>query len=302
MENKIKQMRLQWAEGDAKRDAGVEYPQGLTMLTDIRYGEYECNLLDVYYPEGTDKPLPTIISIHGGGWFYGSKKLYSYYCTHMAKRGFTVVNFDYRLAPEYKYPAPLEDCCQVLRWVKDHAEEYCIDLNNIFTVGDSAGGQLNFQLLTMLTNPKYAKLFPFSAPEGFRVRGCGMNCGCYFMPISRFLPPKKMGTIFEAYFPEDYMPCVPSLKAEKYIKKGFPPAFVMTAKNDYLRLMAPPLHWLFRLKGVESRLHIYGTKEQKEIVHVFHLNCKSELANICNDAQCEFFRAHSLSNTIRTRF
>lgn len=292
MEEKIKQMRLEWAEGDAKRDAGVGIPAGLILHRDLRYGEYDCNLLDVYYPEGTEKPLPTIISIHGGGWFYGDKELYSRYCMHLAKRGFTVVNFTYRLAPEHKYPAPLEDSCNVLHWVKANAAQYCIDLSNIFTVGDSAGGQLNFQLLTMLTNPKYAAMFPFSPPEGFRVNACGMNCGCYFMPISRMLPPKKMGTIFEAYFPEDFMPCVPSLKAQKYITKAFPPAFVMSAQNDYLKFMAAPLHYLLRLKGVESTLHIYGKKEQKEIGHVFHLNCRSQLANLCNDQQCDFFRAH----------
>ena len=292
MEETIRNMRAEWAEGDAKRDAGVIDPENIQRHTDLVYGPYPENKLDIYYPEGTNQPLPTIISIHGGGWFYGSKLLYSHYCLRMANRGFTVVNFDYRLAPEYKYPAPLEDCCQVLRWIQAHAGEYCIDLNNVFVVGDSAGGQLAFQLLTMLTNPKYSALFPFDAPRNFRVNACGLNCGCYFMPISKWIPPKKAGKIFEAYFPEDYMPCVPSLKAEKYIKKAFPPAYVMTSRNDYLRLMAPPLHILLKIKGVESVLRIYGKKEEKEIGHVFHLNCHFPLADQCNDEEAAFFRAH----------
>ena len=45
-------------------------------------------------------------------------------------------------------------------------------------------------------------------------------------------------------------------------------------------------------KGVESVLRIYGTKAQKDIGHVFHLNCRSLLADQCNDEQCAFFRAH----------
>ena len=292
MDEVIRQMRAKWAQGDEERDAGVVDPADVTRYTDIPYGPEPENLLDVYCPEGTEGQLPTIVSIHGGGWFYGSKKLYSHYCLRMAKRGFTVVNFDYRLAPEHKYPAPLEDCCRVLEWIRDRGEKYHIDRNNLFLVGDSAGGQLAFQLLTMLTNPRSAALFSFPAPEGISFRACGMNCGCYFMPLSRFLPPKKMGAIFEAYFPEDYMPCVPSLKAEKYVKKNFPPAFVMTSRNDYLRFMGPPLHALLRFKGVESVLRIYGRKDQKEIGHVFHLNCRSELADLCNDEQCAFFRDH----------
>ena len=292
MEEIIRQMRIKWAEGDAKRDAGVVDPENVIRFTDIAYGDYPENLLDVYCPEGTEGCLPTIVSIHGGGWFYGSKKLYSHYCLRLAARGFTVVNFDYRLAPEYKYPAPLEDCCNVLEWIRTQGDKYHIDRNNLFLVGDSAGGQLGFQLLTMMTNAKYNALFPFSPPEDIGFRACGMNCGCYFMPISRMLPPKKVGKIFEAYFPEDYLPCVPTLKAEKYINKNFPPAFVMSAKHDYLRMMAPPLHILLRMKGVESILKIYGEKGRKDIGHVFHLNCHLELADQCNDEQCAFFRAH----------
>ena len=292
MEEAIKKMRLEWAEGDAKRDAGLTVPQGLVRHLDLIYGEHPENKLDVYYPEGTTSPLPTIISIHGGGWFYGSKELYSHYCMRLALRGFTVVNFDYRLAPEHKYPAPVEDACKVLFWMQQHSEEYFMDLNNVFTVGDSAGGQISFQLLTMLTNPEYAKLFPFPVPEDFTVRGCGMNCGCYFLPFSRLLKPKTMGPLFEAYFPEDYLPLIPQFKAQKFITKDFPPAFVMSARNDYLRFMAAPLHRILKKKSVESVLKIYGTKAQKEIGHVFHLNCRSELADQCNDEQTAFFKAH----------
>ena len=292
MEETIKKMRIQWAQGDAKRDAGLTVPEGLVRHMDLVYGQYPENKLDVYYPAGTETALPTIVSIHGGGWFYGSKELYSHYCMRLALRGFTVVNFDYRLAPEYKYPAPVEDACNVLFWMQQHSEEYHIDLNNVFTVGDSAGGQINFQLLTLLTNPEYAKFFAFPVPEDFQVRGCGMNCGCYFLPFSRLLKPKMMGPIFEAYFPEDYMPLIPQLKAQKYIKANYPPAFVMSAQNDYLRFMASPLHRILKKKGVESILKIYGTKAQKDIGHVFHLNCHSELADQCNDAQTAFFKAH----------
>ena len=242
MYEKIMQMRKEWAANDAKRDELLTVPDGLVRHLDIPYGENELQKLDVYYPEGTEKPLPTIISIHGGGWFYGSKELYAFYCMDLALRGFTVVNFSYRLAPEHKYPAALEDCCAVLHWVKAHAADYLIDIDNLFTVGDSAGGQLSFQLLTMLSDPGYAKLFSFRVPEGIRVRACGLNCGCYFMPFSRLLPPRRMGEIFEAYMPEDYMSVVPQLKAEKHLTSRFPAAFVMTFQHDYLKFMAPMVH------------------------------------------------------------
>ena len=292
MEEIIRQMRQEWKEGDVKRDTGVVDPENIVRFTDISYGPYPENLLDVYCPEGTQGVMPTIISIHGGGWFYGSKNLYSHYCLRLAARGFTVVNFDYRLAPEYKYPSPVEDCCNMLEWVRSHGEQYHIDLNNLFLVGDSAGGQLAFQLLTMMTNEKYNAMFSFSAPADIRFRACGLNCGCYFMPIFKTVPPSKVGKIFEAYFPEDYIPCIPSLQTHKYITRAFPPAYIMTSRNDYLRMMAPPLHILMRLKGVKSILRIYGEKSRKDLGHVFHLNCRLKEADQCNDEQCDFFRSH----------
>ena len=293
MEEKVRQMRMKWAAGDVVRDAGVIDPEDVVRCTDLPYGEHPDNLLDVYYPEGTTGNLPTIISIHGGGWFYGSKELYSHYCLRLAKRGFTVVNFDYRLAPEHQYPAPLEDTFRVITWMQQNADACHIDLNNVFVVGDSAGGQIAFQVLTMLTNPKYAAMFSFPVPEGFSVRACGLNCGCYFFPpFGRFLSPEKANILFKLYFPDDYLPIVPQLKAHKYVTRDFPPAFVMSSGNDYLKIMAKPLHLLLKFRGVQSVCKVFGTKKDKELGHVFHLNCKLPQADLCNDIQCQFFRDH----------
>ncbi len=292
MDEAIKQMRQKMKDGDDIRDAGVVDPENVIRFTDIPYGSCPENLLDVYCPEGTQGVIPTIISIHGGAWCYGSKDLYAHYCLRLAARGFAVVNFNYRLAPEHKYPAPLEDCCNMLSWVLNQGAQYHIDTNNLFLVGDSAGGQLAFQLLTILTNEKYSAMFSFAPPAEIRFRACGLNCGCYFMPIFKNVPLSKVGKMFEAYFPEDYVPCIPSLKTHKYITKAFPPAFITTSPNDYLRMMAPPLHILLRLKGVKSVLRIYGEKSREDIGHVFHLNCHLEEADRCNDEQCEFFRDH----------
>lgn len=293
MNEAILKNRKEWAAADAVRDAGLTPPEDIIRYEDMSYGPHgDWNMLDVYCPVGTSAPLPTIVNIHGGGWFYGSKQLYSHYSMRLAQRGFTVVNFNYRLAPESKYPAPLEDICAVAKWMMENADKYYIDLNNIFMVGDSAGGQLCQQFCTLLTNYEYRKFFDFAPPEGFKVNACALNCGCYFIPISRLVSPKRMGFIFEAYFPEDYLPCCKHLNVKKYVTRDFPPAFVMSAANDYLKMMAAPMHRILKRKGVESVLRIYGTKEQKEIGHVFHVNCYLELAAQCNDDQAAFFRAH----------
>ena len=86
---------------DAKRDEGLTTPDCIERFDNIRYGEHERNILDVYRPKDQKGKLPLIVSIHGGGWVYGSKEINQFYCMSLAERGFAVVNFSYRLAPEF---------------------------------------------------------------------------------------------------------------------------------------------------------------------------------------------------------
>lgn len=79
--------------------------------------------------------LPVIVSVHGGGWGYGDKERYQYYCMSLAQQGFAVVNFSYRLASKYKFPAPLEDTNRVFVWLLAHAVRYGFDTHNVFCVG-----------------------------------------------------------------------------------------------------------------------------------------------------------------------
>ena len=108
---------LRASKSDKIRDAAIALPEGVTECRNISYGSFDhWNLLDVYYPAGTTEPLPTIVSIHGGGYVYGSKEIYRRYGMDMAKRGFAFVNFNYRLAPKWKFPTPLHDTNAVLNW------------------------------------------------------------------------------------------------------------------------------------------------------------------------------------------
>lgn len=135
-------VRAMFAQGDDERDAGLKAPEGVVRHNDISYGPHGTwNLLDVYRPEKAgDRPLPVIVSVHGGGWVYGDKERYQYYCMDLAMRGFAVVNFNYRLAPEDPFPAALEDVNRVFCWLADHAGEYGMVLDRLFTVATPPEG------------------------------------------------------------------------------------------------------------------------------------------------------------------
>lgn len=295
----IKTIRKNWGASDAKRDAGLTTPENITRHDDLSYGPYgKWNLLDVYHGKDVTEKQPAIINVHGGGWVYGSKEVYQYYCMELAKRGFTVVNFNYRLATEHRYPAPLEDINRVLGFVKEHAEKYHIDTENLFMVGDSAGAQLAGQYLTIYANPDYAALFDFQVPE-VTFRACALNCGLYDMEACIL---EKQNPLFEAYVGLAAARVMQksglveeNLKSIEYIDGNFPPAFIMTAYHDNLKVHGKPMYDLLTKKKVECVLKEYGSEAEKEVTHVFHVNCKLEQAKKCNDDTCAFFKEHMVS-------
>ena len=285
----VTDIRTNWAISDRERDEGLTTPEDITRHDDISYGPYgEWNLLDIYHKKDVNTCQPTIVNIHGGGWVYGTKEIYQFYCMSLAQRGFTVVNFNYRLAPENKYPAALEDINSVFCFLKEHGKEYFVDTENLVIVGDSAGGQLASHYLTIHTNPEFAKLFTFQTPD-VKVRAVGLNCGVY---DARKCTDTDVDECFLEYVGKEKLSeeTLESLDTMKYMTSDFPPAFVMSAYHDFLVANAEPMYRHLQSLSIPGELRIYGSKEQEEIAHVFHVNIKLPEAGKCNDEECEFFK------------
>ncbi len=102
----------------------------------------------IYHPEkAPEKPLKTVLYLHGGGWVIGNLKTCSRFCGELcAAEKVIVIAVDYRLAPEHPYPAALEDVMRVLQAARSPLPDLPDDIKNdperIFLAGDSAGGNL----------------------------------------------------------------------------------------------------------------------------------------------------------------
>lgn len=99
----------------------------------------------LYRPAGseTGAPLPAILWLHGGGWVLGSLAAYDPWCRALANAsGRAVLALDYRLAPEYRFPAAVDDAWFALRWLARQALALALDPARIAVAGDSAGGTL----------------------------------------------------------------------------------------------------------------------------------------------------------------
>lgn len=105
----------------------------------------------VYTPIGEpDEKWPVLVSMHGGGFVLGRAYMDGPYCRRIAScAGCIVVNVDYLLAPEHPFPAALEQCYGVIRWLWEHADELHADKNRIAVGGYSAGGNLSAAVCLM---------------------------------------------------------------------------------------------------------------------------------------------------------
>ncbi|HEX5096274.1 MAG TPA: alpha/beta hydrolase [Acidimicrobiia bacterium] len=96
----------------------------------------------VYWPSD-DAGLPILVWFHGGGWVIGSLDTHDGTCRNLCNdAGVIVVSVDYRLAPEHKFPAAVDDCVAAWTWVNEHAAELGGDNTRVALGGDSAGGNL----------------------------------------------------------------------------------------------------------------------------------------------------------------
>ena len=283
-------IRYQFGKGDRKRDAGLTTPEDVSRFDDISYGpDRKYQLLDVYRPKNEEGKLPVIVSVHGGGWVYGTKETYQFYCMSLALRGFAIVNYSYRLAPKHKYPAQLEDANTVIRWILDNADVYGFDTDNIFAVGDSAGGQQLSVYAAMLNDKEYAKYYNIDVPEGFQFNAIALNCGVYHRDYTKKdLSSRLMKDVLPKGWTSKDLEMFNS--ADK-IRPGHPPTYVMSATGDFLKDQVDIIVPVLEKNRIPYVAKIYGD-ENNRLGHVFHVNMKLEDARICNDEECEFFRSH----------
>jgi len=272
-------------KSDRKRDEGLEIPSTVEYVRDIRYGEHKkFHILDICWPkEARGEKLPVIISVHGGGFVYGSKEVYQFYAASLAERGFAVINFNYRLAPKYKFPSPIEDLNAVLTWLMGHKDEYPVNPDNVFLVGDSAGAQIASQYGAIYSNEQYAKIMGIKKPD-VTIKALGLACGTYDLK-KRVLSEGGKG-LMKDYLTKNPLKYGEKLDILEQITSEYPPAYVFSSKGDFLLEECGIMADYLKEKGVVCEYKIYGNEKT---YHVFHVDMRNEFSKEANDDQTEFF-------------
>ncbi|QDU56547.1 alpha/beta hydrolase [Aeoliella mucimassa] len=158
----------------------------VTTLTYKQVGDEEL-LLDVVVPEqvetkeaseSADRSLPVVIVVHGGGWGSGDRKtMIAPVLETLTQAGCIYVSLEYRLSPQHRWPACLDDVQDGVAWTKDHIAEYGGDPDRIAILGYSAGGQLAFWAAIRDTSPHRLKGLIGLAPTTDFLEDLGRRSG-----------------------------------------------------------------------------------------------------------------------------
>jgi acetyl esterase len=189
-----------------------------------------------YRPAGAvARLLPTILYLHGGGWTIGSLEAFDGPCRFLcARTGCALVAVDYRLAPEHRFPAAVEDAVGAYRWLAREAIGLGIDPARIVIAGDSAGGNLAAVAARLLRDEPRPPCLQWLI---YPVTDLAMDSASYKSCGEGFLLTRAAMKWFRGHYLKDLSeaadPRASPLKADDLA--GLPPALVYTAGFDPLR-------------------------------------------------------------------
>ncbi len=204
---------------------------------------------------------PLLLYFHGGGWTFGSINSCSRFCSEIAANGIDVLAVDYRLAPEYPYPAGLSDCISAAKIASDSLGVW--KCSGIVLGGDSSGG--NLAIATALSFPAdtfsglvvfypVTKAYPDNSPSWEKYgHGFGLDSGL-------------MEAFNNAYTSDIYNPMVsPAMASDNDLKK-LPPTLIMAAERDILKEQGHEFAERLRLLGnivdydmISGAVHLFIT-------------------------------------------
>jgi acetyl esterase/lipase len=186
--------------------------------------------VDLFVTRTPDKPLPTMVYIHGGGWTGGTKESRNVAVLPYLDMGMNVVNVEYRLARVAQAPAAVEDCRCALRWIIQNAKQYGIDVNRIVVSGESAGGHLALTTGMLPASAGLDRQCP--GPDNLKVAAIVNWYG--ISDVNELLDGPNMKTYAVAWLGSatDREQIAKRVSPLTYVRAGLPPIFTIHGDAD----------------------------------------------------------------------
>ena len=191
---------------------------GFTRTADVAFMTGARGTLDVYAPRRPHPGAPVAVFLYGGNWDSGDKALYRFVGASLASAGVVTVIPDYRVYPEVRFPAFLEDNARAVRWAKDHIAGFGGDPGKLFLIGHSVGAY-NAAMLTL--DPRWLGAVGMDPRRDLRGT-VGLSGPYDFLPLESaelkiiFGPPERL----------------PDTQPINHVDGGAPPMLLMAGDAD----------------------------------------------------------------------
>ncbi len=262
--------RYIFESGDKKRQAAqVQDLSDLRITRDLPYinDNEQGHLFDIYELPQLPGDAPVLINIHGGGLFASYKEVNVNFNYEWARLGYRVVSISYRRIPETTLWHQIDDCLAAMRYLRSHAADLKLNLENCVLTGDSAGALLSLFVISISSSEKLQQEFAMEG-AGIPFRASGL--------ISIMLDTQR----------HDLMSAINSVVTdkndrnkpyEKYLldpsklldEAKLPLLFQVTSEEDLIRKDSLKLHSLLTEKGMQHKLMNFPKGTERKLVHVF---------------------------------
>ena len=265
---------------------------------DISYHDDPICKLDTYCVKKYEGKYPVMFYIHGGGFVAGDKHHRRALSEWLAVQGYFVVNVNYGLCPECKFPAPLQHLIYALNWLENNADRYNLDLGKIVIAGDSAGAYYSTAVISVVNSKALQERL--GVKTDITLKGAWLNCGLYDLrsALGGKVPLNLGAVILDDFASVD----VKDINEYEYLDlcsivdladEKFPKTFVTYAQKDiFCKGQSEMLMAKLKECGVEVDEY-HSTKLTKN--HCFSLNWTGKDA-ITNNSLVEKFLADIARN------
>lgn len=212
----------------------------------------------VYCPDNFDEfskgvKRKTVVVIPGGGYSYCSNRENEPIALSLLAHDYNAFCINYACTSDIEFPYPMLQVFALVAYIRQHAEEYNVDINNIYVMGFSAGGHLAASSACYFIDPKFASMLNVK-PEDIKINGCILA----YPVITMKEDETHIGTmenITEGRKPElmDYF------SIEKHVSRSFPKTFIYETEED---VVVPPINTYklvdaLKSQGIECKVDLF---------------------------------------------
>ncbi len=277
-------------------------PKYVATVKNVSYRDNDTDaLFDVYYTSDHPATAATILWVHGGGWLAGNKDDLNPWARILTAKGFNVIALNYSIAPEKKYPTPVNQVNAALHYLDKNATALHLDMNKLVLGGDSAGAQIIAQASLIETNPNYAQKMGLSAGlNHHQIAALLLNCGPYDLsfvnPSSHSEGPNLVRTFLWAYTgKKDYLstPTVQYASIPPYVTSKFPPSFITAGNVDPLLPHSRSLAAALKKVNVPTDTLFYPEHYTPALNHEYQFNLDTKEGQQALTRMVQFSREHT---------